>query len=122
MSPRAWAAFWAMSLIWGLPYFFIKVAVDELSPAFVAWSRVVLAVAVVLPLAWGLGALHGLRRPTEEACGRRMPRARGLQPVTRVSVCWSTTSASGAASLVVPAALDLVAAGCHVAPATLPTS
>jgi hypothetical protein len=42
-----------MSLIWGLPYFFIKVAVDELSPAFVAWSRVVLAVAVVLPLAWG---------------------------------------------------------------------
>jgi drug/metabolite transporter (DMT)-like permease len=62
MSPRAWAAFCAMSLIWGLPYFFIKVAVDELSPAFVAWSRVVLAVAVVLPLAWGLGALHGLRR------------------------------------------------------------
>jgi drug/metabolite transporter (DMT)-like permease len=62
MSPRAWTAFWAMSLIWGLPYFLIKVAVDELSPAFVAWSRVVLAVAVVLPLAWRLGALHGLRR------------------------------------------------------------
>jgi drug/metabolite transporter (DMT)-like permease len=61
MSPRAWTAFWAMSLIWGLPYLFIKVAVDELSPAFVAWSRVVLAVAVVLPLAWRLGALHGLR-------------------------------------------------------------
>lgn len=61
MSPRAWAAFWAMSLIWGLPYFFIKVAVDELSPGFVAWSRVVLAVAIVLPLAWRLGALQGLR-------------------------------------------------------------
>jgi drug/metabolite transporter (DMT)-like permease len=54
-------AFWAMSVIWGLPYFFIKLAVDELSPAFVAWSRVVLAVAVVLPLAWRLGALYGLR-------------------------------------------------------------
>jgi drug/metabolite transporter (DMT)-like permease len=54
-------ALWAMSVIWGLPYFFIKLAVDELSPAFVAWSRVVLAVAVVLPLAWRLGALHGLR-------------------------------------------------------------
>jgi drug/metabolite transporter (DMT)-like permease len=50
-----------MSVIWGLPYFFIKVAVDELSPAFVAWSRVVLAVAILLPLAWRVGALRGLR-------------------------------------------------------------
>jgi drug/metabolite transporter (DMT)-like permease len=50
-----------MSVIWGLPYFLIKVAVDELSPAFVAWSRVVLAVAILLPLAWRLGALRGLR-------------------------------------------------------------
>jgi drug/metabolite transporter (DMT)-like permease len=61
MSPRAWTAFCAMSVIWGLPYFFIKVAVDELSPAFVAWSRVVLAVAILLPLAWRVGALRGLR-------------------------------------------------------------
>jgi hypothetical protein len=36
MSPRGWAAFAAMSAVWGVPYLFIKVAVDAgISPAFV---------------------------------------------------------------------------------------
>ena len=35
MSPRALAAFAALSLIWGFPYFFIKVALNDLSPACV---------------------------------------------------------------------------------------
>lgn len=61
MSARAWAAFCALSVVWGPPYFFIMIAVDELSPAFVAWSRIVLAVAILLPFAWRLGALRGLR-------------------------------------------------------------
>lgn len=61
MSPRAWAAFAALGVIWGVPYFFIKLAVQELSPAVVAWSRVMLATAVMLPLAWRRGALSGLR-------------------------------------------------------------
>ena len=43
MTARAWAGFATMSVLWGIPYLFIKVAVDDgLSPAFVAWSRVVL--------------------------------------------------------------------------------
>ncbi len=51
-----------MSVLWGIPYLFIKVAVDEgLSPAFVAWSRVVLAAAVLLVLAHRAGALQSLR-------------------------------------------------------------
>src|SRR4051812_9871977 len=29
MSSRAWVAFAAMSLIWGVPYLFIRVAVDD---------------------------------------------------------------------------------------------
>jgi hypothetical protein len=49
MRARAWAAFCAKSVVWGLPYFCIKIAVDELSPAFVAWSLSVLAVAILLP-------------------------------------------------------------------------
>jgi drug/metabolite transporter (DMT)-like permease len=62
MSARAWALFAAMSLIWGMPYLFIKIAVDDgLSPAFVSWSRVVLAAAVLCALAYKANLLHHLR-------------------------------------------------------------
>ena len=62
MSPRAWAAFAAMSTIWGLPYLFIKVAVDDgVPPAFLAWVRVTLAAAVLLALAHRAGVLGSIR-------------------------------------------------------------
>ena len=49
MSARAWTGFAALSVLWGVPYFFIKVAVDDgMSPAFIAWVRVVLAAAILL--------------------------------------------------------------------------
>lgn len=60
MSARAWALFATVSVIWGMPYLFIKIAVDEMSPSVVAWSRLALAAAVLLPVAWKLGALRGL--------------------------------------------------------------
>jgi drug/metabolite transporter (DMT)-like permease len=51
-----------MSLIWGVPYLFIKIAVDDgLSPMFVAWSRVALGALFLLPLVARTGALRGLR-------------------------------------------------------------
>ena len=62
MSARAWAGFFAMSTIWGVPYLFIKVAVDDgVPPAFLAWSRVVLGAAVLLFLAHRAGTLGSLR-------------------------------------------------------------
>jgi drug/metabolite transporter (DMT)-like permease len=61
VSTRGWALFAAVSVIWGMPYLFIKIAVDEISPSLVAWSRLTLAAAVLLPVAWKLGALRGLR-------------------------------------------------------------
>ena len=36
-------AFAALGVIWGVPYFFIKLALQELSPYVVAWSRLMLA-------------------------------------------------------------------------------
>jgi drug/metabolite transporter (DMT)-like permease len=61
MTARAWLLFAAVSVVWGVPYFFIKVAVDAgVPPAFVAWSRVALGAVVLLPLAWRRGALGGL--------------------------------------------------------------
>jgi drug/metabolite transporter (DMT)-like permease len=61
VSLRGWALFAAMSVAWGVPYLFIKIAVDDgLSPGFVAWSRVALAALVLLPVALKAGALRGL--------------------------------------------------------------
>jgi drug/metabolite transporter (DMT)-like permease len=61
MTARGWALFGAISVIWGLPYLFIKITVDDgLTPGFVAWSRVTLAAVVLLPIAIRQGALREL--------------------------------------------------------------
>lgn len=62
MSARAWATFGAVSVLWGIPYLFIKVAVDDgVPPAFLAWVRVVLAAALLLAIARKAGTLSSLR-------------------------------------------------------------
>jgi drug/metabolite transporter (DMT)-like permease len=60
VSWRGWFAFAALGVIWGLPYFFIKLAVQECSPFVVAWGRIVLAALILLPIAWQRGALRSL--------------------------------------------------------------
>jgi drug/metabolite transporter (DMT)-like permease len=59
---RGWTAFVALGIIWGLPYFFIKVAVQEVSPFALAFSRVLLATVILMPIAWRRGALRSLGR------------------------------------------------------------
>ena len=62
MTPRAWLLFALSSVIWGVPYFFIKIAVDAgVPPAFVAWSRVAIGALLLVPFAYRRGALRGLR-------------------------------------------------------------
>ena len=62
MSARAWAAFATVSTLWGIPYLFIKIAVDDgVPPAFLAFVRVALGAAVLIALAWRAGTLGTLR-------------------------------------------------------------
>jgi drug/metabolite transporter (DMT)-like permease len=52
VSARAWAAFAGVSVLWGIPYLFIKIAVDGgAHPLLVAWGRVTIGAAVLLPIA-----------------------------------------------------------------------
>ncbi|HWM67309.1 MAG TPA: DMT family transporter [Steroidobacteraceae bacterium] len=60
MTWRTWLAFGALGMVWGLPYFFIKLALVDLSAADVAWGRVSLGALVLLPIAWKRGALRSL--------------------------------------------------------------
>jgi drug/metabolite transporter (DMT)-like permease len=58
MSARAWTAFAAVSVLWGIPYLFIKVAVDDgVPPIFLAWVRVLMAAIVLLVLSHRAGVL-----------------------------------------------------------------
>ncbi len=62
MSARAWVAFASVSFLWGIPYLFIKIAVDDgVPPAFLAWTRVLLAAVILLGLSWRAGLLGTLR-------------------------------------------------------------
>ena len=40
MSRRNWLLFLFVGFIWGIPYLLIKVAVEELSPPVIVFSRV----------------------------------------------------------------------------------
>lgn len=62
MSRRGWLLFVAMGLIWGVPYLFIKVAVDVLTPASLVLLRTAIAAALLLPIAAARGELRPLLR------------------------------------------------------------
>jgi drug/metabolite transporter (DMT)-like permease len=51
VSRRGWLLFAAMCLIWGVPYLFIRVAVEYLSPGTLVFLRTAGAAAVLLPVA-----------------------------------------------------------------------
>jgi drug/metabolite transporter (DMT)-like permease len=51
MTRRALLLFVAMSLIWGIPYLFIRVAVEEITPATLVFGRTAIAALVLVPLA-----------------------------------------------------------------------
>jgi drug/metabolite transporter (DMT)-like permease len=59
---RAWVTFALVAILWGIPYLWIKIVVEEgVPPAFLAWVRIVLGGAVLLLLAWRANALASLR-------------------------------------------------------------
>ena len=46
-----------MSLIWGIPYLFIRIAVGEISPSVLVFGRTGLAALILLPIAFSRGGL-----------------------------------------------------------------
>jgi drug/metabolite transporter (DMT)-like permease len=62
VSRRGWALFVAMSVIWGVPYLLIKVAVGEFSPVVVVFLRCVVGAALLLPWTLARGSLGAALR------------------------------------------------------------
>ena len=62
MSRKGWILFAAMCLLWGIPYLFIKVAVEEVSVPVVVFARTAIGAVLLLPLALRSGQFGVLRR------------------------------------------------------------
>ncbi|GIM96780.1 DMT family transporter [Paractinoplanes toevensis] len=61
MNRRAWFLFLLVAVLWGIPYFLIKLAIEDLSPVFVVAGRGLIAALVLLPVAAVRGTLGALR-------------------------------------------------------------
>ncbi len=57
MNLRTLLLFALLCVFWGIPYFFIKLALVDISPACVAWGRITLGALVLIPVAWKQGTL-----------------------------------------------------------------
>jgi drug/metabolite transporter (DMT)-like permease len=62
MNRRALLLFLAMSVIWGISYLFIRIAVIEISPMVLVFLRTALAALILLPIALSRGELRGLAK------------------------------------------------------------
>jgi drug/metabolite transporter (DMT)-like permease len=51
VTRRGLILFGLMSVIWGVPYFFIRIAVAEITPATLVFARTAIAAAILLPIA-----------------------------------------------------------------------
>lgn len=56
MTARGWFLFSLMGVVWGIPYLMIKVAVADLSPSVVVFTRCLVGAALLLPFAFRQGA------------------------------------------------------------------
>ena len=60
MSTRSWLALLFLGSLWGASYMFIKISLEDLSPAMIVFLRTGLAALVLVPLAVHRKALGGL--------------------------------------------------------------
>jgi drug/metabolite transporter (DMT)-like permease len=58
MKLKVLPLFATLCVFWGIPYFFIKLALADVPPFCVAWSRITLGALALIPVAWHRGALR----------------------------------------------------------------
>lgn len=80
MSRKGWALFALVGLLWGIPYLFMKVAIEELSTAMIVFARLIIGALFLLPLA--------LRSPTLSAVRKFWPYI-ALYAVLEMVIPWS---------------------------------
>jgi drug/metabolite transporter (DMT)-like permease len=108
VSWRGWMAFAALGIIWGLPYFFIKLSVQELSPVVVAFGRVTLGASILLPIAWRRGALRSLGKHKAAICAFALVEFAIPFSVISFGERWISSSVTGILIAMVPLSIALI--------------
>lgn len=102
MTWRVGATFAALCVVWGLPYFFIKLAVAEVAPVGVAWARIALGAALLLPVAWKRGSLPEVLRHKRAVCAFAFAELIGPFFLISLGEQWVSSSLTGILIATVP--------------------
>ena len=116
MSARGWLLFAAMSVIWGIPYLLIKIALEGLSVPVLVLARTLIGAVVLLPLALSRANIrcvlaHG--RPVLAFAFFEIVAAWLLLSNAERHLSSSTTGLLIAASPIIAAVLDRFSGGTH---------
>jgi drug/metabolite transporter (DMT)-like permease len=98
-----------LCLVWGIPYFFIKLALTDLSPACVAWSRITLGAAVLVPVAWHRGVLLPTLRHKGAIIAFAFAELVGPFSLISAGERWISSSLAGVLIATVPLAVVIIA-------------
>ena len=109
MTWRTWATFAALCAIWGLPYFFIKLALQDLSPVCIAWGRITLAAVVLVPIAWHRGSLRKAFAHTAAVTAFAVAELVGPFSLIAMGEQWISSSLAGILIATVPLSVVLIA-------------
>jgi drug/metabolite transporter (DMT)-like permease len=109
MTWRTWATFAALCAIWGLPYFFIKLALQDLSPVCIAWGRITLAAVVLVPIAWHRGSLHKAFAHKAAVIAFAVAELVGPFSLIAMGEQWISSSLAGILIATVPLSVVLIA-------------
>jgi drug/metabolite transporter (DMT)-like permease len=107
VSWRLWLIFLVLCVFWGIPYFFIKLALEDLSPVCIAWTRITLAAIVLVPIAWKRGLLLPVLRHKRAVTAFALAELVIPFPLVSLAETWISSSLTGV--LIASAPLMLVA-------------
>jgi drug/metabolite transporter (DMT)-like permease len=109
MTWRVGATFAALCVVWGLPYFFIKLALTAVPPVGVAWARIALGAAVLLPIAWKRGSLREVALHKRAVCAFAFAELVGPFFLISLGEQWVSSSFAGILIATVPLTVILFA-------------
>lgn len=101
--------FTALAVIWGLPYLFIKLAVAEIPPVDVAWGRLVLGAAILVPVAWKRGSLRIAAAHWRAVCAFALAELVVPFPLISLGERWISSSLTAILIATVPFTVILLA-------------
>jgi drug/metabolite transporter (DMT)-like permease len=109
MNMRTLVLFAILCVFWGIPYFFIKIALVDVSPVCVAWGRITLGALVLVPVAWQRGALQPVLRHKGAILAFAI--AELVIPFSLIAVAerWLTSSMTGVLVATVPLTVVVIA-------------